>query len=222
MLPAWKLAASSIGPDGRVGERKALVDRTVRMAHQSGSGTAGPRRQVAVLTDEDEARRRGRPGQEKRRSVVEDLPGRRATRNADSQDLAHRRFRIAGHGAVVQRRHVRTVVRDPDWRIRPARHTPGVDQLRVGQLRYPRLVGNEILLDVTAGGGPHRSRQSKDQQGHCDAAKPGQPSTHHIPPFRSPTRVRTVSVNTGKIRRRFHRNSAHRRPGARNEAFARF
>jgi len=56
-----------------VREREALVDRAVRVADQGGCGTAGPCRQVAVLTDENEPRNRRGARQGERGRLLDGL-----------------------------------------------------------------------------------------------------------------------------------------------------
>ena len=76
---------------------------------------------------------------------VEDLSGRRTAGNAD--DERHDFQRCTRDVAGVQRRDVGPIVRDPEIAAcRGQSDTPGIDQVRVEQGRFARLIGDKVGL----------------------------------------------------------------------------
>src|SRR6266542_2630644 len=91
-------------------------------------------------------------------AAVEDQPGRRA-RHVDFQ-------RELGAGRpVVERGGAGLVVRHPPRREGARRQAPGVDQVRILQVRLPGEVGDEVVLHVGAvGGKAHAVQDRKDRE----------------------------------------------------------
>ena len=128
--------------------------------HRDRQEAALPGVDEPVLGREDEER--GCAANHECGASGEDLTGRRAV--GDGHCERHFRERNGSRPAAVERRVIRAVVRDPQWRGRAEAHAPGVDEAGIGDLSDSRHVRNQVGLDearivaVVAVMGRHRDR----------------------------------------------------------------
>ena len=153
-----------VGRAAGLGERETLVVRLVVVGHHDGVGTgigAAPRGDVPGLRVEDEGRRRAGGRDHEPGGRVEDESGRSAA--VDRHDQRRSRDRASVHRTRVDGARVGVVVGHPDRGRRAGREPPRVLQVRVGELRNPGLVADEVRDLVAVVG-----RRSRRCHHRCD------------------------------------------------------